>query len=89
MAVRGSLADGLLLPACLYALAIAAVVAFAFPISGRLRFGTGMLLLANELLVLTFLFPGNFALESIELMLYYVAVVTLVTDPSVLREKEA
>ena len=70
--------------AALYIVAMVGVLVTAERISTRLKIGTNLFLISNEILAITLLFPGDFLLESVELLLYYVAVVIITVDPGAL-----
>ncbi len=66
-----------------YVLIVIALFTASLPLSRRIRTGTVILLISNQLLVFMWLFPGNFVLESIELLLYYIAIILLSSDTGI------
>lgn len=71
-----------------YAAALSGMLVSAWGTTRRLRTGTIIYLMSNLLLSVTLLFPGDFVLESVELLLYYIALLILAADPKALLSDE-
>ena len=67
-----------------YIVTFSLLLASALPVGSRLRVGMIMFLASNMMLAVTLMYPSSFALESSELLLYYIAVLTITSDPDAL-----
>jgi len=63
-----------------YVMIVVALAISALRLSRRIRFGCLMMIIANQLLVFTWLAPGMFVLDSTELFVYYISIIALASD---------
>lgn len=83
-AVMRGLAPVVKLMAFPYIVAIIGVLVTAEKVSRRVQVGSILFLVSNQILGFTLLYPGDFLLESVELLLYYIAVIIMTSDPEAL-----
>ena len=69
---------------CLYIAALVGIPVTAQKISKRVQLGSVLFIISNQILSITLMFPGDFLLESVELLLYYIAVIIMAADPNAL-----
>lgn len=67
-----------------YIVALTGVLVTAEKVSRRVQLGSIVFVISNQILSFTLLFPGDFLLESVELLLYYIAVIIMAAEPEAL-----
>ena len=79
--IRKRLDTATLAAGVVYAVTVSALVAFSLPVSRRAVIGTCLMLMSNQLLVVTLLMPEQYAVGTVELLLYYISLLCLAADP--------
>ena len=81
VAVRSLLTPWLLAAGIVYSVMLAGMLVLSQPVGRRTFMGCALMVLANQLLILMFFVPGHMGLASVELLLYYIALLCLAVDP--------